>query len=99
MIKKEYFEGLYKIEPVPVAMDFSEAALEQALIQLKFDLNENAEYILYLGRDNIRSILKLNNGYNTFNIKVEIQEDLTDGWYLVKNKSPVAVGIVYSPGV
>lgn len=93
MIQKKYLDSLCKIEPTPLAMDFSEIALEQALIQLKFDLSEQVEYILHIGRDYIDDILKLKHGYNIFNIKVEIQEDLKEEWYLVKNKT-----IVYSPG-
>jgi hypothetical protein len=74
-------------------MDFSQCGLEQALIELKFKMG--AEYILHVGRDLLRDIINLTGGLQVFNIRLEIQDDLRDGWYVVdeENKS-----IVYSPG-
>lgn len=93
MIKKEFFEGSYYMEPLLCPADFTETSLEQALIQLKFDLNENASYKLYLGRNYIDEILRFKNGFKIFNIGLELQDDLIDEWYVVKDKK-----IVYSPG-
>lgn len=85
----------YTVEKLYIDMDFSEGALEEALIRLNFKLGEYSEYVLYLGRENLREILKMSQGYNLFNISVELQEDLRDEWYLVDEVSKT---IIYSEG-
>lgn len=95
MIAKKYFDLLYTILPLYVAMDLSEHSLEQALVQHKFKLEEDQEYLLVLGRELISEIISLRSGYNLFKITVELQEDLIDDWYLVCDKTKT---IIYSPG-
>jgi len=94
MLDKKYFRQLFKIIPLPVAMDLSECALEQALIQHEFQLNSDTEYTLVVGREAIEFILSLTAG-GLFHIKLEIQDGLRDEWYLVDEKKKL---IVYSPG-
>ncbi len=96
MINKDYLDMSYTIKPLNTAMDFSECALQEALIIHDFKINKKVGYILYLGKYNISELLTFNAGYNLFNIKIELQEDLNDEWYLVCEETKT---IVYSPGV
>lgn len=96
IIAKKYFDELYTITPLTTAADLSEYALEQAIIQHKFKIEDFSTYILYLGRDLIGELIKLKSGYNLFKIEVVLQESLKDEWYLVNEKNKL---IIYSPGV
>ncbi len=95
MIAEKYFDLLYQISPLYIAMDLSDVSLEQALIQHKFNLEGGAKYSLIVGRDNISEIVSVTSGLKIFNIFIEIQEELRDEWYLVNEDTKL---IVYSPG-
>ena len=93
MINSMYYDGSYKILPLSVNMDFAQVSLEQALIELKFQLG--SKYILHVGRDCLRDIINITGGLQVFNIELNIQDNLRDDWYVVDNANKT---IVYSPG-
>lgn len=95
IIDKKYLERGFTLYPLVVWMDFSECALEQALVQLKFKLDDDTKYTLVIGRECISDILSFKNGFNIFNINIALQDDLEDEWYLVNEKSKI---IIYSVG-
>lgn len=95
MIAKKYLDMLYTIKPICVAMDLSEHALEQSLVQHNFQLKQDFKYTLVLGRELISEIIKLNAGYNLFHIEIELQDGLIEEWYLVCEETKT---IIYSPG-
>lgn len=95
MIDNKYFQGSYKILPLSINADLSEMSLEQALIQHNFKLESEDKYTLVIGRDYISDLLRIKNGYNLFDITVEIQVGLVDEWYLVCEQTKT---IIYSPG-
>lgn len=93
MIAKKYFDMGVTIEKLVVNADLSDCALKQALIQLKFNLNEGRKYVLVIGRYNIEYLLKYNVSF--FDISVEIQDDLSYNWYLIDLTTKT---VIYSPG-
>lgn len=93
-IDTKYLEQSYKVIPISVPMDFSETALETALIELNYEFG--AKYILHVGKWCLRDIINLTRGLHVFSIYIEIENDLIDEWYLVDKKNRA---ILYSPGV
>lgn len=92
MINREYFEKLYKILPLNVQCDITKYSLQQALIDLKFDLEKT--YTVCLGRRNLEFMPNIVQG--VINLKLVLDDTIKDDfWYVIDDENKI---IIYSPG-
>lgn len=90
---EKFLSNRYTIKPLCVSADLSDAAVEQALIDLGCDLKNEKTYELVVHKSQL--VFSLHIG-SILRIIFTLVDDIPkDSWYLVDKKDKV---IVYSPG-
>lgn len=90
----DYLEQSYTLKPLSTACNCSGASIEQMLIEIKAELGDSKEYVLYLGPESIGAIKHIG---QHFNILLVIDTSCKYGSHYLVDKATKT--IVYSPGV
>lgn len=92
MLPYRFFKEQYTVIPLCTSADISKAAVQQALIQLKFIIS--SEYIVGVNRENLEFFPTITEG--VINLKLELDENLPKySWYVF---DPMTKQLIYSAG-
>lgn len=84
------------ILPLCVDCDLSQASLQQALIDLDYNISKNSPYILHVSKQDLKFLNNILPSNKLFNIEVKLEDKIKpNSWYLedVLNQT-----IIYSRG-